>query len=51
MIGTQDKVLPEATQLQEAKRAGSTVTLVKASHASLISKAHQVAEVIETAAK
>jgi pimeloyl-ACP methyl ester carboxylesterase len=51
VIGTQDLVLPEATQLQEAHRAHSSITLVKGSHLSLISKAHQVAQVIETAAR
>jgi pimeloyl-ACP methyl ester carboxylesterase len=50
VIGTEDQVLPEATQLQEAHRANSTITLVKGSHMSLISKSHQVAQVIETAA-
>jgi pimeloyl-ACP methyl ester carboxylesterase len=51
VIGTQDLVLPEATQLQEAHRAHSIITLVKGSHLSLISKSHQVADVIETAAR
>lgn len=51
VIGTQDLVLPEATQLAEAHRAHSRITLVKGSHLSLISKAHQVAEAIETAAR
>lgn len=51
VIGTQDLVLPEATQLAEAHRAHSPITLVKGSHLSLISKAHQVAEAIETAAR
>jgi pimeloyl-ACP methyl ester carboxylesterase len=50
VIGTQDLVLPEATQLQEAHRAHSTITLVKGSHLSLISKSHQVAAAIEAAA-
>lgn len=50
VIGTQDRVLPEATQLQEAHRANATITLVKGSHMSLISKPNQVAQAIETAA-
>jgi pimeloyl-ACP methyl ester carboxylesterase len=50
VIGTQDQVLPEATQLLEAHRANSTVTLVKGSHMALISQSHKVAKVIETAA-
>ncbi|MFC5500706.1 alpha/beta fold hydrolase [Lysinimonas soli] len=51
VIGTHDLVLPEATQLQEARRAHSEITLVGGSHLSLISKWRQVAAVIETAAR
>jgi pimeloyl-ACP methyl ester carboxylesterase len=50
VIGTQDKVLPEATQLQEAHRANSVITLVNGSHMSLISQSHKVAQAIENAA-
>lgn len=51
VIGTQDRVLPEATQLEEAHRANSTVTTVRGSHMALISQSHKVAKVIETAAR
>jgi len=51
VIGTQDLVLPEATQLQEAHRAHATITLVNGSHLSLISKWRQVAQTIEAAAR
>lgn len=51
VIGTDDRVLPEATQLQEAHRAHSAITLVDGSHLSLISRSHEVARVIETAAR
>lgn len=50
VIGSQDGVLPEATQLQEAHRANATITHVKGSHMSLLWKANQVAQAIETAA-
>lgn len=51
VIGTRDLVLPEATQLQEAHRAHSAITLVRGSHLSLISRSHQVAQAIENAAR
>ncbi|CAN5196691.1 alpha/beta hydrolase [soil metagenome] len=50
-VGTQDRVLPAATQLSEARRAGSTITQASASHLSMISKPVQVAAVIIQAAK
>jgi pimeloyl-ACP methyl ester carboxylesterase len=51
VVGTADKVLPEATQLAMAKRAGSKVTEVNASHLSMLSKPLQVTAVIEAAAR
>jgi pimeloyl-ACP methyl ester carboxylesterase len=51
VVGTEDKVLPEATQLAMAKRAGSRVTKVNGSHVSMLSKPLQVAGVIEQAAQ
>jgi pimeloyl-ACP methyl ester carboxylesterase len=50
VVGTADKVLPEATQLSMATRAGSTVTKLNASHLAMYSKPLQVAAVIEQAA-
>jgi pimeloyl-ACP methyl ester carboxylesterase len=37
VVGTEDRVLPPATQRSMAKRAGSTVTEVAASHVSMVS--------------
>jgi pimeloyl-ACP methyl ester carboxylesterase len=51
VVGTADKVLPEATQLMMAKRAGSKVTEVNASHLSMLSKPLQIEAVIEKAAQ
>lgn len=51
VVGTADRVLPEATQLAMAKRAGSKVTKVSASHLSILSRPLQVAAVIEEAAR
>jgi pimeloyl-ACP methyl ester carboxylesterase len=51
VVGTADKVLPEATQLAMAKRAGSKVTEVSASHLSILSRPLQVTAVIEQAAR
>jgi pimeloyl-ACP methyl ester carboxylesterase len=51
IVGTQDKIIPEAAQLSMAKRANAHVTLVKSSHVSLISHPGLVTSVIETAAK
>lgn len=50
VVGTQDKVIPEATQLSEAKRAGSHVTLINAPHLSQISNPTAVTLVIDKAA-
>lgn len=51
IVGTQDKIIPEASQLSMAKRANAEVTLVNSSHLSLISHPYQVTSVIESAAR
>lgn len=51
VIGTQDRALDIERAKWMARRAGSKVTFVKASHAVLISRPHAVAGVIETAAR
>lgn len=51
VIGTEDHALPEAAQEFMAKRAGSTVTKVDASHLSMISHPALVTNVIEQAAR
>ncbi|HWH20023.1 MAG TPA: alpha/beta hydrolase [Solirubrobacterales bacterium] len=51
VIGTEDHILPQQLQEFMAKRAGSQITDVKASHLSLISHPKVVASVIVTAAK
>jgi hypothetical protein len=51
VIGTADHALPAAAQEFMAKRAGTTVTKVYASHLSMISRADQVQAVIEVAAR
>jgi pimeloyl-ACP methyl ester carboxylesterase len=50
VIGTQDKVIPPATQYRMAQRAGSTIVPVRASHLSMISQPAAVTAVIERAA-
>jgi pimeloyl-ACP methyl ester carboxylesterase len=50
VAGTQDKVLPLATQLSMAKRAGSHVTQISAPHLSQVTDPIAVARVIEQAA-
>ena len=50
VVGTQDRVLPGATQLFMANRAHSHITEVAASHLSMVSHPLQVAAVIEHAA-
>ena len=37
MIGTEDRVIPPATQRRMAERAGSTITEVAGSHVSMVS--------------
>ena len=46
MIGTEDHVIPAATQTFMAKRAGAHITDVNAGHLSLISKPSVVTRVI-----
>jgi pimeloyl-ACP methyl ester carboxylesterase len=50
VAGTQDASIPLALQLQMARRAGSTVTEVKAGHLAMVKEPEMVAKVIETAA-
>ncbi|WP_426518818.1 alpha/beta fold hydrolase [Diaminobutyricibacter sp. McL0618] len=50
VVGTADKVIPPATQLQMAATAGSQVTKVDGSHLSMLSRPLQVANVIVQAA-
>jgi pimeloyl-ACP methyl ester carboxylesterase len=50
VVGTEDQAIPEATQVQMAKNAGSVITYVKASHVSMISHPDVVTSVIEKAA-
>ena len=51
VLGKSDLVLPPATQLQMASRAGSKVTSVDSSHLAMISKPLVVTSVIIAAAK
>ena len=37
MVGTEDRVIPPATQRRMAERAGSTITEVAGSHVSMVS--------------
>jgi pimeloyl-ACP methyl ester carboxylesterase len=50
LVTKSDKMIPPSQQRQMAKRAGSTVVEVEASHAVMISKPDVVASVIEKAA-
>ena len=38
VVGTEDHVIPPATQRRMAERAGSTITEVAASHVSMVSR-------------
>jgi pimeloyl-ACP methyl ester carboxylesterase len=51
VIGTQDKIIPEAAQLFMANRAHAHITFVNSSHVSLISHPDVVTSVIESAAR
>lgn len=51
ILAEQDHMIPLAAQKLMASRAGATVTSVNAGHASMISKADEVAAVIVSAAK
>jgi pimeloyl-ACP methyl ester carboxylesterase len=50
LVTKSDKMIPPPQQRQMARRAGSTVTEVEASHAVMISKPDVVASIIEQAA-
>ncbi|MFI1990859.1 alpha/beta fold hydrolase [Actinoplanes sp. NPDC020271] len=50
VIGTEDRVIPPATQRSMAERAGSKITDVAASHVSMVSHPEATIEVILTAA-
>jgi len=51
MVATEDKMIPPAAQRLMSKRAGSTVSEVKGSHAIYVSQPDAVVELIEKAAK
>jgi pimeloyl-ACP methyl ester carboxylesterase len=51
VVGTQDKIIPEAAQLFMANRANAHVTFVDSGHLSLISHPDVVTSVIESAAR
>jgi pimeloyl-ACP methyl ester carboxylesterase len=51
IVGTQDKIIPEAAQLSMANRAHANVTMVDSGHLSLISHPDVVTSVIESAAR
>ena len=50
VIGTQDRVIPPATQRSMAERAGSTITEVAGSHVSMVSNPKVTIDAIVTAA-
>ena len=51
LVATEDKMIPPVAQRSMSKRAGSTVTEVKGSHAIYVSHPEAVAALIEQAAK
>ncbi|HEV7306560.1 alpha/beta hydrolase [Ensifer sp.] len=51
IVATEDRAINPDLERSMAKRAGSQVTEIKASHAVFASRAEEVADVIETAAK
>ncbi|SFQ38067.1 alpha/beta hydrolase [Parafilimonas terrae] len=51
IISTEDHSIPVALERFMGKRAGGTITEIKASHVVFISHAREVADVIDTAAK
>jgi pimeloyl-ACP methyl ester carboxylesterase len=51
LIGRQDKIIPEARQLDMAHRAKAHITEINSSHVSLISHPGAVTNIIETAAR
>jgi len=50
VIGTEDRVIPPATQRSMAERAGATITEVAGSHVSMVSHPSATVEAIEAAA-
>jgi pimeloyl-ACP methyl ester carboxylesterase len=50
VIGTEDRVIPPATQRSMAERAGSTITEVDASHVSMVSQPQVTVDAIVAAA-
>lgn len=51
VLGTEDKVIPPATQRAMAERAGSKITEVSSGHLPMITKSESVAKVIQEAAR
>jgi pimeloyl-ACP methyl ester carboxylesterase len=51
MVTTEDRMIPPDAQRAMSKRAGSTVTEVKASHSVYVSQPQSVANLVEQAAK
>ena len=51
LVATDDKMIPPPAQQLMSKRAGSTVSEVKASHSVYVSKPEAVAAIIDKAAK
>ena len=50
MVGTEDRVIPPATQRRMAERAGSTISEVAGSHVSMVSHPQAAIEAILAAA-
>ena len=50
VVGTEDRVIPPATQTSMAERAGATITEVDASHVSMVSRPEVAVETILAAA-
>ena len=50
LVASDDKMIPPPAQREMAKRAGSSVTEVKGSHAVYVSRPDAVAKLIEEAA-
>lgn len=51
LIGRQDRIITPDALRSMAERAGSTIVEINSSHASLVSRPHQVAELIDDAAR
>jgi hypothetical protein len=50
VVATEDQIVSPDLQRSLAKRAGSKIVEIAGSHAVLVSRAHEVAKVIESAA-